>query len=87
MMLTGSPGAREFRLTGTAPEHWYLLNMRPGATFDVEVDDEGITEVSSDRGGIVALKFAERAGQSVYVHEPRTGQTPIIDLRSPPSKD
>jgi hypothetical protein len=71
MILSGPADTREFRVAATAPEHWYLLGMKPSTSFDIETDDEEMTDGVSDRGGILSLAFQRRAGQSVYVHEPR----------------
>lgn len=71
MIVAGAPAARELQVAADAPAHWYLLGLKPSTTFDVEVDDEEMTDAASDRSGILHLEFHRRAGQAVYLHEPR----------------
>jgi len=71
MILPGAPTAREFRVAGTAPDVWYLTGMKPSTSFDIEVDDEEMTDGRTDRGGILTLKFPRKGGQAVYIHPPR----------------
>lgn len=41
---------------------YYLVGLKPKARYEIEVEDEEIREVSSDRGGVVELTFpAERS--------------------------
>ncbi len=35
----------------------YVVGLRPGGRYDLEVDDEEMREESADRGGILALEF------------------------------
>jgi len=71
MLLSGAPTAREFRVAGSAPDIWYLIGLKPSANFDVEVDDEDMTDLTSDRGGIAKIQFTRKNGQAVYLHPPR----------------
>jgi len=76
MVLPGSASNRDFRLAPTAPEQWYLLGLKHNTTYDVEIDYEEMTDISTDRAGIAYMSFPRRNGQAVYVHEPReTGGT------------
>jgi hypothetical protein len=72
MLLSGAPTEREFRVAGTAPDLWYLIGLKPSASFDVEVDDEEMFDLSSDRGGIAKLQFTRRNSQGVYLHQARS---------------
>ncbi len=71
MLLAGPPTEREFRVAASAPGVWYLIGLKPSTNFDVEVDDEEMFDITSDRGGIAKLDFTRKSGQAVYFHEPR----------------
>ena len=72
MILSGPAQSREFRVAGSAPEEWFLIGFPPRTDFDIEIDDEEMTDSNTDRGGILKLEFTRRVGQAVYVHVPRT---------------
>jgi hypothetical protein len=46
---------RKFRLTLDEEEAVFLLGLKPGRAYQVEIDDEEMFEAISDRGGILEL--------------------------------
>ncbi len=62
------------RFTVAADESvtYYLLGLKPHATYDIEVDDEELFEDKADAGGILVMKFppARRAGVRLSLARP-----------------
>jgi hypothetical protein len=59
-ILIGAPSMLkplQFELAGTDRESWYIVNLKPNAIYDVEVDDEELAEGRTDSGGILSLDF------------------------------
>ena len=53
------------------PDQWFVLGLKPNTAYDVETDGENMYEGKTDPGGILVLSFTRKAGQSVFIHEPR----------------
>ncbi|MBK5293999.1 MAG: hypothetical protein JJE04_20280 [Acidobacteriia bacterium] len=47
----------KFTIDTTEPSHYYLIGLKPDASYEIEVDDEEIRELSTDHGGILKLEF------------------------------
>jgi hypothetical protein len=69
-LVAGSADTR-FRVTEEAPRTWFLIGLKPRAQFDIEVDDEDMTEGFADSGGILKLEFVRTDNQAVRVRERR----------------
>ncbi|MFN7923488.1 MAG: hypothetical protein U0Q16_25525 [Bryobacteraceae bacterium] len=55
--------------------HYYLIGLDPTRRYDLEVDDEEIREVKTDRGGVLELKFPPKRTAAVGMHpSPQTQQ-------------
>ncbi|HUS07200.1 MAG TPA: hypothetical protein VMZ52_12920 [Bryobacteraceae bacterium] len=63
-----------------APEAYFVVGLKPSHAYDVEIDDEELTEEWSDVGGILFLTSLRKDGAGVRLRE-----TEIA--RVPPSKD
>jgi hypothetical protein len=50
-------------------EYAYVLGLEPDTPYDVEVDDEEMDEVRTDRAGILELRFAPGHKAGVRVHK------------------
>jgi len=66
----------QFQLRGDARESWYVVGLKPKTLYDVEVDDEELSEAETDAGGILSLEFKKsgagtgvRIRPSAYVKE------------------
>lgn len=71
VLLTGSRTTTRVLLAKDSPEQWFIVGLKPQTTYDIETDDEGMTDAKTDRAGILSLQPRRRAGQSMFVHEPR----------------
>jgi hypothetical protein len=65
IMIAG--GERHRVATGT-PGTWFLVGLKPDAVYNIEVDDEDMTEGKADRSGILKLGFTRMSNQTVLVH-------------------
>ena len=61
--------ARKFRLTLDEEEAVFVLGLQPGRTYQVEIDDEGIFETGTDRGGILELDMPRGKPVGVRIKE------------------
>lgn len=78
VLLTGDRTTTKVLLPKESPEQWFIVGLKPQTTYDIETDDEGMTDARTDRTGILSLQPRRRAGQWMFIHEPRklTGQQP-----------
>jgi hypothetical protein len=60
---------QKFRLLLKEEEEVFVLGLKPGAVYQVEVDDEEMTEVAADRGGILELKLPRKIEVGVRFKE------------------
>jgi hypothetical protein len=60
-----------FRVTKDSPENYFLIGLKPGKAYELEVDDEEMREVYSDSGGILNLTFAPGTTVGVLLRETR----------------
>jgi hypothetical protein len=61
--------ARKFRLTLDEEDAVFILGLRPGHSYQVEIDDEEIFEAGADRGGILELDVPRGKPVGVRVKE------------------
>jgi hypothetical protein len=54
-----------------SPENYFLIGLKPGKAYELEVDDEEMREVYSDSGGILNLTFAPGTTVGVLLRETR----------------
>jgi hypothetical protein len=54
----------QFQLHGEARESWYVVGLKPKFNYDVEVDDEELSEASTDNGGILSLDFKKTTAET-----------------------
>jgi hypothetical protein len=52
-----------------AKHAYYLLGLKPGAVYEIEVDDEQMREVVADRTGVIELSAAENRTASAMLRE------------------
>jgi hypothetical protein len=71
VLLTANRSLTRFEVASEAPDHWFLIGLKPRQIYDIEIDGEGMMDAETDRAGILAIQFERRSGQSVFVHEPR----------------
>lgn len=53
--------------TGEAPMRYYIVGLKPGARYDLEVDDEEIREVKTDPGGVLEIVFGKDRAAGVLL--------------------
>lgn len=56
-LLCFAERARKFRVTLDEEESVFVLGLKPGRTYQVEIDDEELFEAQSDHGGILELNL------------------------------
>jgi hypothetical protein len=61
----------QFRVTKDSPENYFLIGLKPGKAYELEVDDEEMREVYSDSGGILNLTFSPGTTAGVHLRESR----------------
>ena len=54
-MICFAQRARKFRVTLDEEEAVFILGLQPARTYQVEIDDEEVFEIDTDRGGILEL--------------------------------
>ena len=54
-------GGPRFKAQLVAGEHVFVLGLKPGAHYQVEVDDEEVREEAADRGGILPVDLPPKA--------------------------
>jgi hypothetical protein len=67
-VVAGTPAMR-WRLKADQPADWFIVRLKPNQTYEIEIDDEEMAEVSSDRGGILPLTFDRRENVGVVLRE------------------
>ena len=67
-IIAGTPTMR-WRLKSDQPPAWFVVRLKPNQTYELEVDDEEMAEVTTDRGGILALTFERRDNVGVALKE------------------
>ena len=61
----------QFRVAKDSPENYFLIGLKPGKAYELEVDDEEMREIYSDSGGILNLNFAPGTTAGVRLRETR----------------
>lgn len=64
--------ARKFRAVVNEDEPVFVLGLKPNCTYQVEVDDEEMSEERTDCGGILLLKLRHKAEVAVRLREAPT---------------
>jgi hypothetical protein len=59
----------KWRLKEDQPADWFFVRLKPNQRFDLEIDDEELAEVFSDKGGILSLTFPRRDKVGVLLKE------------------
>jgi len=54
---------------GDVPARYYLIGLKPDMIYDIEVDDEGLREGRTDRGGVLEISFPPERIAGVLVRE------------------
>jgi hypothetical protein len=54
----------QFELEGGEREAWYIVGLRPDTVYDLEIDDQELDELKTDRGGILSLEFAKATAKT-----------------------
>jgi len=64
-------GESKMRLSLVLPEtaRYFLVGLKPNTRYEIEVDDEELTEARSDAGGILALTFPASQNVNVLIRE------------------
>jgi hypothetical protein len=61
--------AHKFRTILNEDEQVFILGLKPGRTYQIEVDDEEMREAKTDRGGILELKLPHKVEIGVRLRE------------------
>lgn len=72
LILTGGY-ARKCRIELTEEQELFILGLKPGARYDIEMEDEEIFEVQADKGGMVHLKPPRKKPLDFRMHEAGAG--------------
>jgi hypothetical protein len=75
-LATGT-ASMKWRLKPDQPENWFIVRLKPNQVYELEVDDEELSEVLSDRGGILALNLLRRENVGVILRE-QTAKPPVL---------
>jgi hypothetical protein len=75
-IVAGAPSMR-WRLKPDQPSDWFIVRLKPNQAFDLEVDDEELTEVFTDGGGILALSFPRKDRVGVRIRERTAGSATL----------
>lgn len=60
--------ASAFRIaTEETPMRYYIVGLKPGARYDLEVDDEEVREVKTDPGGVLEIVFGKERTAGVLL--------------------
>jgi hypothetical protein len=74
-IVAGAPSMR-WKLKPDQPPAWFVVRLKPKQTYELEIDDEEMAEVTTDRGGILALTLERRDNVGVALRErPATAAT------------
>ena len=68
-MICFGQRTRKFRLTLDEEEAVFILGLVPGRTYQVEIDDEEVFEVATDKGGILELDVPRGKATGVRIKE------------------
>ena len=55
------------RIAPDSPPTWFLTGLKPETLYNIEIDDEDMTEDRADRSGILRLEFTRSDNQTVMV--------------------
>jgi hypothetical protein len=61
--------AQRFQTIVTEEEAAFVLGLKPKSTYQIEIDDEEMTEGKTDSGGILELKLPHKVQTGVRIHE------------------
>ena len=61
--------AQKFKIMLDQDEEVFVLGLKPRRTFQIEVDDEEMSEGKTDGGGILEMKLPHRVQLGVRLHE------------------
>jgi hypothetical protein len=70
-IIVPTTGDLKTRIAPESVPQWFVLGLRPQTVYDVEVDDEDLTEAQTDRGGILPFEFTRTDNQLVWIRERR----------------
>jgi hypothetical protein len=68
VVLPANLSAR-FSVSTEEPSHYYVIGLKPKTTYELEVDDEEMTEYESDIGGVLELKFPAKRRAAALMRE------------------
>ena len=61
--------AEKFLANEEEPVRFFIVGLKPNARYDIEVDDEELREVETDRGGVLELNFPARRNAYARLRE------------------
>lgn len=67
--IIGADLVKHMNLETGLPDQFYVVGLRPGSVYSVEIDDEELREETADRAGMIAILIKDRAGSNLYVRE------------------
>ena len=67
--VVGGQSSMKWALAPDDPPNWFVVGLKPSRAYEIEVDDEEMTEVVADKGGILPLKFERRNQVGVRLRE------------------
>jgi hypothetical protein len=65
--------SRKFAVNEEEPVRFFVMGLKPNTKYEIEVDDEELRELQTDRGGILELNFPAHRNALARVRE-RTGK-------------
>lgn len=68
-MVVVGQSPMQLALNLAEPTRYFLIGLKPKATYEIEVDDEELAEVTTDAGGVLALVFPQSTGTGVRLRE------------------
>ena len=71
----------QFQVDEEEPGTLFLMGLEPKSAFDIEIDDEEMSEGWSDAGGVLALHFASPLKAGVRVKRTAVARTAPVDTR------
>lgn len=69
--LVSGPAPLWLHVKEEEPTQWFVVGLKPGELYDIEVEDEELVDGKTDRSGILSIPELRSAGLSVRIREPR----------------
>ncbi len=67
--IASGPAPLQLTFTDRDPLSWFIVGLSPSKLYDVEIEDEGLSEARADRVGIISLPPLRGGDLALYLHE------------------